>query len=98
MEHYLIPIIQKKPRNIILHVGTNDAKNLPSRTILDNLLKLKVLVKESFPRCRVFISTPTLRIRVGLRDGRKCPLPPHPLFFTEQKLRTSKKNTKTEHK
>ena len=32
MEHYLIPIIQKKPSNIILHVGTNDAKNLPSQT------------------------------------------------------------------
>ena len=30
IEHYLIPIIQKKPSNIILHVGTNDAKNLPS--------------------------------------------------------------------
>ena len=30
MEHYLIPIIQKKPSNIILHVGTNDAKNLRS--------------------------------------------------------------------
>ena len=40
MEHYLIPIIQKKPSNIILHVRTNDAKNLPSRTVLGNLLKL----------------------------------------------------------
>ena len=38
MEHYLISIVQKKPGNIILHVGTNDAKNLPSRTVLDNLL------------------------------------------------------------
>ena len=45
MEHYLIPIIQKKSSNIILQVGTNDAKNLPSRTVLDNLLKLKALVK-----------------------------------------------------
>ena len=45
MEDYLIPIIQKKPSNIILQVGTNDAKNLPSRTVLDNLLKLKAPVK-----------------------------------------------------
>ena len=52
MEHYLIPIIQKKPSNIILHVGTNDAKNLPSRTVLDNLLKLKALVKD-LPTCKV---------------------------------------------
>ena len=30
VEHYLIPIIQMKPSNIILQVGLNDAKNLPS--------------------------------------------------------------------
>ena len=65
MEHYLILIIQKKPSNIILHVGTNDAKNLPSRTVLDNLLKLKALVRDSLPTCRVFISTPTLRTDDG---------------------------------
>ena len=60
MEQYLIPIIQKKSSNIILHVATNNTKNLPSRTVLDNLLKLKALVKDSLPICRVFISTPTL--------------------------------------
>ena len=65
MEHYLIPIIQKKPSNITLHVGTNDAKNLPSRTVLDNLLKLKALLRDSSSTCRVFISTPTLRTDDG---------------------------------
>ena len=65
MEHYLIPIIQKKPSNIILHVGRNDAKNLTPRTVLGNLLKLKALVKDSLPRCKVFISTPTLRTDDG---------------------------------
>ena len=33
MEHYLIPVIQKQPDNVVLHVGTNDAKNLPSRVV-----------------------------------------------------------------
>ena len=33
MEHYLIPVIQKQPDNVVLHVGTNDAKNLPSRLV-----------------------------------------------------------------
>ena len=60
MAHYLTPIIQKKPSTIILHVGTNNATDLPSRTVLDNLLKLKALVKDSLPTSRVFISTPTL--------------------------------------
>ena len=33
MEPYLIPVIQKQPKNVILHVGTNHAKNLPSRIV-----------------------------------------------------------------
>ena len=65
MEHYLIPIIENKPSNIILHVRTNDAKNLPSRTVLDNLVKLKALVNDSLPTCRVLISTLTLRTDDG---------------------------------
>ena len=65
MEHYLIPIIQRKPNNIILQVGLNDAKNLPSWTVLENLLKLKALVKDSLPTSRVFVSTPTLRHNDG---------------------------------
>ena len=38
-----------------------DKRLLPS-LFLDNLLKLKALVKDSLPTCGVFISTPTLRI------------------------------------
>ena len=65
MEHYLIPIIQEKASSIILRVGTNDAKNLPSPTVLHNLLKLEALVKDSLSTCKVFISTPTLRTDDG---------------------------------
>ena len=65
MEHNLIPIIRQKPSTIILHFGTNDVKNLQSRTVLHNLLKLKFLVKDSLPTCKVFVSTPTLRTDHG---------------------------------
>jgi len=30
MKHYSIPILNKKPKNIILHIGTNDCKNSTS--------------------------------------------------------------------
>ena len=65
MGHYIIPVIQKKPSNIILHVGTNDVKNLRSPTVLDNLLKFKALVKDSLSTCKIFTSTPTLRTDNG---------------------------------
>ena len=81
IEHYLIPIIQKKPSNIILHVGTNGAKNLPSRTILDNLLKFKALVKDSLPTCKVFILNPTLRTDDGKAQITVVQLTKHLLYL-----------------
>ena len=47
MEQYLIPVVQNKPGYIILHPGINDAKKLPSRTVLDDLLKLKASFSSS---------------------------------------------------
>ena len=46
---------------IILHDGTNDTEICTSREILDNLLKLKPIITEKLPGCRVIISTPTYR-------------------------------------
>ena len=34
------PILRHKPEYIILHVGTNDALNLPPNEILDKILEL----------------------------------------------------------
>lgn len=64
MEHYLIPIIQEEPINIILQVGKNDVKNSPSWAVLNNHLKLKALVKDSLPTCS-FMSTAKLPIDDG---------------------------------
>ena len=89
MEHYLILIIQKKPSNIVLLVGTNDAKNLPSRTVLDSLLKLKALVKDSLPACRVFISTPTVRTDDGKAQITVSQLTKHLLQLKIDTINTS---------
>ena len=40
--HHIIPIIRKKPTNIIIDIGTNYAPSSTSREIQDYLLKLKV--------------------------------------------------------
>ena len=67
--HHIIPIIRKKPTNMIIHIGTNDAPSSTSREIQDNLLKLKSLINEKLPQCKVWLSTPTLRT-----DNGKAPL------------------------
>ena len=50
---------------LIIHTGTNDAPSSTSREIQDNLLKLKALVNEKLPQCKVWLSTPTLRTDNG---------------------------------
>ena len=55
MHDNIKPILRHKPEYIILHVGTNDALNLPPNEILDKILELKKrskrqtkIVKSSF--------------------------------------------------
>ena len=49
------------PKHIIVHIGTNDTTRSASREILDKLLQLKTLVKETLPETEVTFSTPTIR-------------------------------------
>ena len=50
---------------MIIHTGTNDTPSSTSREIQDNLLKLKTLVNEKLPQCKVWLSTPNLRTDHG---------------------------------
>ena len=58
LSHHIISIIQKKPTNMIIHAGTSDTPSSTSREIQDNLSKLKALVNEKLPPCKVWLSTP----------------------------------------
>ena len=40
-------ILRKKPKHIIVHIGTNDAISLTSKGISEKLLKLKILIQEA---------------------------------------------------
>ena len=61
MQHNFVPILEKNPCRLILHVGTNNAKSCTSRETLDKLLKLKTLISEKCPQCQTIFSTPTIR-------------------------------------
>ena len=57
----IIMYIQSFAKHIIVHIGTNDDTRSTSREILDKLLKLKTLIKETLPETEVTFSTPTIR-------------------------------------
>ena len=65
LNHHIIPIMRKKPTNMIIHIGKNDAPSSTSREIQDNSLKLKSLVDEKLPQCKVWLSNTTLRTDNG---------------------------------
>ena len=65
MSYHIVPILQKKPSYLIIHVGTNDASSSTSREILNKLLDLKSIAKDSNPDCDVWLSTPTMRTDKG---------------------------------
>ena len=61
MQHKLLSILERNPRRLILHVGTNNTESCTSREILDKLLKLKTFISEKCPQCQTILSTATIR-------------------------------------
>ena len=62
MYSYLIPLIEKKPKHVILHVSTNDAINKSSDELTNELLHLKQHIERSLPESVIIISYPTIRV------------------------------------
>ena len=61
MQYNLVPILERNPCGLILHVGTNNSESCTSRGNLDKLLKLKIFISERYPQCQTIFSTPTIR-------------------------------------
>ena len=59
--HYAIPLINKKPDRIVLHMGTNNAPYCTPEKMVDQILGLKNFILQKLPTCEIIISTPTLR-------------------------------------
>ena len=62
MHSYLLPLIDKSPSVIILHIGTNNSPTSTSREILDKLIGLKLCIAEKLPNCKIIFSTPITTI------------------------------------
>ena len=60
--YYLVPLLQKKPDNIILHFGTNDAPYKNEDEIYKELKSIKDFINKRHPSCKVYISAPILRL------------------------------------
>ena len=50
--HYAIALLEKKPENIILHLGTNDIPYKSDTHILKDLFELKDFILEKSPSCK----------------------------------------------
>ena len=63
-QHYIQPLLKKRPSSVIIHAGTNDASEEGANAdeILHALLDLKAEVEKNIDGCKVILSLPTLRV------------------------------------
>ena len=54
MYHYIIPILEKKPEHLILHVGKIDAADFSHQQIVNDLLALKQFIKGKLQNCKCY--------------------------------------------
>ena len=57
MFYYLVPLLEKNPDYVILHVGTNDAIDHQSSDIISKIFTLKEFIQLKVLNCKVTIST-----------------------------------------
>ena len=62
MYYYLVPLLRKRPGEIILHVGTNDAPHIKADEMLEELGKLTSLILEMLPSVKIILSAPTIKV------------------------------------
>ena len=70
MYHYAISLLERKPENIILHLGTNDAPYKSDTDILKDLIELKDFILENSPSCRK-ITLSSSPVRTGRENAKK---------------------------
>ena len=59
MYYYLIPILEKKSEDLILHDGTTNDADFSNQQIVNDLLAPKQFTKEKQQICNVILSMPT---------------------------------------
>ena len=61
MFQYLLPLLEKMPDYVILHVGTNDAMDYEASAIVKKILHVKEFIKLRVPNCKIIIFRPIKR-------------------------------------
>ena len=61
MFHYLVPLLEKMPDYVIIHVGINDAIDYEASDIVKKILQVKEFIKLRAPNGKVIISRPIKR-------------------------------------
>ena len=62
MFDYLIPLLKKKPTNIILHIGSNDAPFKSANDIAKEITSLTSFIEKELPGVFIFLSNPVIRL------------------------------------
>ena len=62
MYYYLVPLLRKRPDKIILYVGKNDEPHIKTDGMLEELGKLKSLIRELLLSVKIILSAPTIRV------------------------------------
>ena len=65
MHHYMMPLLEKQPDNVNLHVGTNDASSCNSSEIVNNISKLWSFISQKLPNANVILSKPIMRLETA---------------------------------
>ena len=69
MYHYLMPLIERQPDNVILHIGINNASSHNSSEIVNNILKIRSFISQKLPNGNIVLLKPIMRSDTAAGKG-----------------------------
>ena len=62
MKLFAVPLLNKKPDEVIVHVGTNDDFHFTPDEMFKNMQELRLLIQKMTPSAKIIILSPVLRV------------------------------------
>ena len=71
---YLVPLLKKRPSNIFIHIGSNDAPFKSANEIFNEIRCLKSFIEQMVPGINIFMSCPVIRLDDKKANNTLCEL------------------------
>ena len=71
MSEYMKSILRKKPKKVILHIGTNNLRKGDAKSVADGIINLAQSIEQQCPDIEIIVSGIIIRCYICFKQGKR---------------------------